>query len=154
MKGRKRLCDACHQPLPQDFYDKHLSSNPVTGPRNITSGNIDRVFQDDRQNRFLFIEEKDTNEREMGPGQWYMLAALAQLPGVETWVVKGSVTDSIAAYRFDTWYRIEHLPDIRDYGSYQNAVHRWYEADRLPGKSLKVLPPNHQNYLPPGGIPS
>lgn len=100
---------------------RHVLSNlELRGPRNITSSNIDRCFDDN--GRFLFVEEK--NDRESMPnGQRRMLLTLSHQHDV--WIVKGSPD------RLKIWTLQDGEHAVLAEGSmstYQSAVFSWFEG--------------------------
>ena len=74
--GHRRCCPTCGQSVVA-FRDV-LANRELQGPRQITSSDIDRIFDD--RGRFLMIEEKNPGEQAL-TGQKRLLAALAGLPG-------------------------------------------------------------------------
>lgn len=86
--GHRTHCHECGQPV--DHLDRlaHLRWVELRGPRNITSSDLDRIF-DDRGQRFLVVEEKRPNEV-VPPGQKRMLYALADTPGFTVFGVVGT----------------------------------------------------------------
>jgi hypothetical protein len=105
------------KPVPGDL----LGNLELRGPRNITSSNIDRIF-DDGGRRFLVIEEK--NEGEDAPeGQRKLLRALSQLPNVTVWVVRGTPWELSVKELVNGSLRWIAKGDWEDY---QSAVHEWF----------------------------
>lgn len=93
----------------------------LRGPRNITSSNIDRCF-DDGGKRFLFIEHKHENEAIPG-GQSFMLKALARLPQMTVWITKGS-PDRLVIYEIGTGA----APVVGDWSTLQAKADAWFDG--------------------------
>jgi hypothetical protein len=116
----------------------HLPNRELRGPRQITSSNIDRIFDDSGQ-RFLMIEEKAPGEA-VSAGQMRLLRALAALPQVTVWGVRGTpdnltITD-IQPGSTNTFV------ESADFGTYQQQVDQWFrcDSDVIPwGKLLEAL---------------
>lgn len=146
--GDRRVCHECGQPVPS--ASNHISHRELRGPRQITSSNVDRIF-DDRGLRFLIIEEKQQNER-LSHGQTQLLKSLAQLPTVDVWGVRGT-PDSLTVKQI--------TPDgsttiaTGNFTDYQAAVSSWFgsplpdpwecelwEAGELPFEAPSWCPPD------------
>lgn len=144
-EGHLRKCRECGA----DVRGRNdvLAFLELRGPRNITSSNVDRIF-DDGGKRFLIIEEKQPGEK-LKAGQHKLLANLARLPLVDVWGVKGT-PDSLAVshYRSDTgtWERIGE-GDMR---TYERCVHAWFAAETGEAEhALDVL--SELPHKPPAG---
>lgn len=121
-EGARRVCPTCGQPTPEGLRDS-LSVRELRGPREITSSNIDRCF-DDAGRRFLFIEEKN-NLEQIRDGQRRMLRSLARLPTVDVWGVQGTPNE-LAIYKINS--DGSRVVDRGDWGTYQAAVNDWFDA--------------------------
>lgn len=125
-QGHRRNCPSCGQSV--THLRDVLANCELRGPREITSSNVDRIF-DDGGKRFLVIEEKNWNEP-VAADQIRMLRALASVPRFDVWGVRGDPDDltisrilpnrtvGIAAGEFDI---------------YQAAVDAWFERRQLGG---------------------
>ena len=122
-EGHRRKCPTCGQDV--THIDDTLSHRELNGPRNITSSNIDRMFDDN--GRILFIEEKNMLEQ-MPNGQKRALKALSNQ--VDVWVVIGS-PDALIIYEIDKGDISDGIEGNWDY--YQNAVYNWFnKGDNKP----------------------
>lgn len=100
-----------------------LSHRELRGPRNITSSNVDRMF--DNNGRVLLIEEKGPNEI-VSEGQKIALQALANLPAATVWLVRGT-PDALRVDRVRPRREgYEVLLDVGDWEAYQRLVGRWF----------------------------
>lgn len=102
-----------------------LANQEIRGPRNITSSNVDRVY-DDAGKRFLVIEEKQPGEA-LRAGQQKLLVGLASLPNVDVWGVRGTPDDlSIKHFRPSVgWVHV----GAGDVATYERCVHAWFAAE-------------------------
>src|SRR5690606_17854997 len=124
-EGHRRRCPTCGQSVVR--MRDVLANREIRGPRNITSSNVDRIFDDDGR-RFLVIEEKQPGEQ-IKAGQRRLLANLARLPQVDVWGVRGTPRSlSIKAHRPGVGW----VPVLRegDVAAYEQCVHAWYAAER------------------------
>lgn len=125
-----------------------LGNNEVRGPRNITSSNVDRIF-DDAGKRFLIIEEKNPGEQ-IKEGQRRLLANLAKLPRVDVWGVRGT-PDALTVNAL-TPTGFERTAE-GDFDTYQRCVHAWFAAEHDDlTHALDVLGPlpyTAPNWCPP-----
>lgn len=119
--GARRNCPECGQRVGH-ITDK-LSHRELRGPRQITSSNIDRIF-DDEGRRMLLIEEKQPNEPVPG-GQWALLRALGKIPEITVWGVRGT-PDSL---RITDLVSLEVLAE-GNWDTYQQAVTDWFKSPR------------------------
>ena len=117
-EGDRRYCPSCGQSVLH--ISDMLSHRELRGPRNITSSNIDRVFDD--RGRFLFIEEKRDGET-MSKGQMLMLQALSRRHDV--WVVKGTPE---ALYVYTVHSDGLDLLEMGDWSLYQRMVDDWFRV--------------------------
>lgn len=122
-RGDRRICGECNQPVKPEMVPDLLGYRELRGPRNITSSNIDRAFDDDGQ-RCLVIEEKRENE-DLSDAQLGMLRSFACRSEVEVWLVLGN-PDRLEVQRV--------YPDGKrvviasgDFAAYQSAVWDWFE---------------------------
>lgn len=123
--GARRVCSECGTPVsPGSTY---ISHRELRGPRNITSSNIDRVF-DDHGNRVLFIEEKSLREASsITAGQKGLLYSLARIPNAETWVAIGDVSE-VTVYRLHGRGPSDQLLHRGCWEAYQDLVEKWYAS--------------------------
>jgi hypothetical protein len=121
-EGERRRCPHCHQNMSNDTPDS-LSNRELRGPREITSSDIDRVF-DDAGRRFLFVEEKAPNEH-VPRGQDRMLRALAALPHVDVWGVRGT-PDRLRIVPITPTGADASRVIEGDFDAYQRAVLTWF----------------------------
>lgn len=126
-QGHRRICPECGQSVAHD--DNGVSHRELQGPRNITSSNIDRVFDDD--GRLLFIEEKHWGEPATN-GQRRLLAALAEEHTV--WLVRGEPENlevwsiSGGRRRADGEYILRGKQEVVGaFEDYQRAVLHWFK---------------------------
>lgn len=122
--GIRRNCPTCGQDV--RHITDILSHRELRGPRNITSANLDRIF-DDGGRRFLVIEEKTSAEKLLSSGQRGLLLALARLPMFTVWFARGT-PQSLELFDFGSdqpWPFLEG-----DFTQYQNAVSRWFASQR------------------------
>jgi hypothetical protein len=126
-----------------------LATHELRGPREITSSNVDRAFDDNGQ-RFLLIEEKNPDEA-VARGQQILLRRLATLPTVDVWFVRGNPD------RLSVW-KVAPEGSTRlcdgDMGAYQRQVLAWF-AQPIDGMAWdRVLAPlASMPYEPPAWCP-
>ena len=120
-EGHRRNCPGCGQNV--EHMRDVLGNRELRGPRNITSANVDRIFDDNGQ-RFLIIEEKNPHEK-CSEGQRALLRALSRLNHVTVWFTQGT-PDNLTVYeiRGDTRRRIS-TGTIDDY---QHLVDAWFAS--------------------------
>lgn len=120
-EGHRRRCPSCGQSV--THMRDVLGNCELRGPRQITSSNIDRIF-DDNGSRFLMIEEKGPEEK-IPAGQGRLLRSLSALPGVDVWGVRGTpqelTVSRITPERSIVIFR-------GDLTAYQQAVGAWYDV--------------------------
>lgn len=123
-EGRRRTCPECGQSV--THIADSLSHRELRGPRNITSSNVDRIFDDGGQ-RFLIIEEKKPNER-VSHGQRQMLTALSRIPSVDVWLARGTTEriDLSDVADGNPWPFLQGI----NFDGYQKAVANWFERLR------------------------
>lgn len=121
--GHLRKCRMCGGDVAE--RDDVLAFMELRGPRNITSSNVDRIY-DDGGKRFLIIEEKQPGEA-LKAGQRKLLVNLASLPRVDVWGVRGTPDDlRITHFRPGTgWVQIA----AGDKATYERCVHAWFAAE-------------------------
>ena len=122
-QGFRRKCPECGQDV--SHIKDRLSHRELQGPRNISSTNVDRLF-DDNGNRFLYIEEKNTREASISKGQLRALRALSNYPENEVWIVKGNPS-RLSVYQLNG---ADHAALITGgtWIEYQQLVFDWFAA--------------------------
>lgn len=138
--GHRRTCPCCGREVLHD--NSRLSNLELRGPRNITSTNLDRLF-DDSGKRFLIVEEKRPGEAYPG-GQRKALIALAHLtPLLEVWVAEGT-PEQLQVYRLvpvrsnngdQEQCAMKHLLASGTFGDYQKLTLDWF-GRQMHGKRL------------------
>lgn len=126
-EGHRRRCPECGQEVAH--ITDTLSHRELRGPRNITSSNLDRFF-DDNGRRFLAIEEKAPNE-DISKGQGLMLRHLACVPMVDVWFVKGDPSELTVRRVTPPGSPLEAVAS-GDFATYQNAVADWFNSRPAP----------------------
>jgi hypothetical protein len=126
-----------------------LGNRELRGPRQITSANIDRIF-DDHGRRFLVIEEKGPDEK-VGDGQALLLRNLAGLPAVDVWGVRGTPDDLRVTQVFSNGGTL-HLAS-GDWSVYQRAVDDWFASDLDPSWEQALVALAEVPYDPPAWCP-
>ena len=121
--GHRRCCPTCGQSVVA-FRDV-LANRELQGPRQITSSDIDRIFDD--RGRFLMIEEKNPGEQAL-TGQKRLLAALAGLPEVDVWGVRGN-PDDLTVWQITPTGSQVLLAGV-GFSSYQALVSDWFRSPR------------------------
>lgn len=119
-EGHRRRCPSCSQQV--SHLPDVLGHRELQGPRQITSANVDRIF-DDAGRRFLVIEEKQPSEA-IKAGQLRLLKNLAALPTIEVWGVRGT-PESLRVTRLgnDPAVLVEDGGTFEDY---QRVVSDWF----------------------------
>ena len=147
--GHRRRCPDCGQSV--EHMRDHLPNRELRGPRQITSSNIDRIFDDGGQ-RFLMIEEKAPAEP-VSAGQTRLLRALAAVPQVTVWGVRGTPDNlTVTAIRPGS---TETIVESGSFDTYQQQVDQWFRVDScvLPWdkllESLKGMPWTAPAWCPP-----
>lgn len=115
----------------------HLSVQELRGPRNITSSNVDRIFDDNGQ-RFLIIEEKGSSEK-VAKGQTRLLRNLAASEQITVWGVRGT-PDELEVWRLTADGK--QLVAAGNWDDYQRAVMEWFTGDRgddEPSNDLNIV---------------
>ena len=117
--GHRQVCPTCGQSV--THITDTLSHRELRGPRNITSSNIDRLYDDGRTGRMLGIEEKNPGEA-IPDGQNKALHALADRFD-DVWVVIGT-PDDLTIYESveGNWTMLGR----GDWGYYQDSIFDWY----------------------------
>lgn len=125
-EGHRRNCPECGQSVAH-LRGAVLAFKELRGPRNITSSDVDRIF-DDGGRRFLVIEEKTENERPISHGQKQLLSALARLPMFTVWLARGT-PERLSVY---DWASDDPAPFLQDitFDQYQEAVAQWFAFQR------------------------
>lgn len=118
----RRVCPECGQSV-RGLKDS-LSHRELRGPRNITSTNMDRLF-DDGGKRFLVIEEKRPTEKIPG-GQHACLAALSKLPMFTVWLARGT-PDELTLTDFHPSAPSEPFAERIPFETYQAYVDQWFQ---------------------------
>ncbi len=117
--GHRGVCPTCGQSV--THITDILSHRELRGPRNITSSNIDRLYDDGRTGRMLGIEEKNPGEP-VPDGQNQALHALA-VRFDDVWLVVGTPDDlTISESVEGGWTEL----GSGDWGYYQDSVLDWY----------------------------
>lgn len=145
-EGHRRNCPQCGQSV---LHMREVLANvEVRGPRNITSSNVDRIYDDDGK-RFLIIEEKNPGEQ-VRKGQQRLLANFARLPRVDVWGVRGTPDDLNIKRFVPTGGWTQHATG--DVSTYEHCVHAWFAASADDwGHALDVL--GEVAYEPPAWCP-
>lgn len=119
-EGHRRSCPTCGQAV--THVRDVLGNRELRGPRNITSSNLDRIF-DDHGCRFLIVEEKQPGEPACSSGQRSLLVSLSKLPMFTVWGARGTPDDL-------TLFTVEgglFVPSAKgDFDVYQAAVLDWF----------------------------
>jgi hypothetical protein len=120
--GKRRICPECRQDV--SHLDDMISHVPLLGPRNISSSNIDRAFDND--GKLLVFEEKHTDET-LPLGQKRMYRSFAMKPGCTAGLARGT------ASRMDisVWKPGDTDPTYvgtGDHDYYQHLVSRWFDG--------------------------
>ena len=117
--GSRRVCPECGQGVAH--ISDQLSHRELRGPRNITSSNPDRIFDDN--GRLLFIEEKRADEPNAKKGQLRLLLSLAEYHDV--WAAKGE-PNNLTLWKVHPEGRYETIGQ-GDFGWYQERVLDWFK---------------------------
>lgn len=119
--GGRRRCPECGQPVAH--IPDVLSHRELRGPRQITSSNVDRAF--DNNGHILFIEEKHPRE-EVPAGQAWLLRSLARPKSTTVWLARG-VPDNLLVWRVGHTQPGDSVVfEGGDFDDYQAAVSAWY----------------------------
>lgn len=135
-EGQRRKCPECGQSV--THIEDNISHRELRGPRNITSSNGDRLF-DDGGRRFLFIEEKHTNEPPASRGQKGLLQGLASQPNFTVWACKGVPS------RLTLFHVLPHgegftvIGEDKDFDWYQEQVYEWFAQPATPPATMATL---------------